>query len=129
MTDFLLWAYILNAAIIITHEIDSAYWKEWELFGMPGGPGFFVLIHVPLVSAILFGLVELSKGSETGIIISLLLSLVGIGGFIIHSYFLRKGRKEFSTPASLAILFGMLVFSVVQAFLTVERMALLQQMI
>lgn len=29
--------YLLNFALLFTHEIDSAYWKEWDLFGIPGG--------------------------------------------------------------------------------------------
>jgi len=24
--------YLANTALLIAHEIDSAYWKEWELF-------------------------------------------------------------------------------------------------
>ena len=27
----------LNFALLVTHQIDSAYWKEWELFHLPGG--------------------------------------------------------------------------------------------
>lgn len=35
------WIYLLNASVLITHEIDSANWHEWEIFGIPGGhPGF-----------------------------------------------------------------------------------------
>jgi len=26
--------YLLNGAILLTHEIDSAYWQEWQLFGI-----------------------------------------------------------------------------------------------
>lgn len=33
-TPLLQWLYLLNAAALITHEIDSAYWREWELFGI-----------------------------------------------------------------------------------------------
>jgi len=37
MADLLLWLYLANAVLLINHEIDSAYWKEWELFKLPGG--------------------------------------------------------------------------------------------
>jgi len=30
------WLYMVNAVLLILHEIDSAYWKEWELFKMRG---------------------------------------------------------------------------------------------
>ena len=29
MEDTLFWLYLVNAVILIVHEIDSAYWKEW----------------------------------------------------------------------------------------------------
>ena len=29
--------YLINATLLIVHEIDSAYWEEWKLFGLPGG--------------------------------------------------------------------------------------------
>ena len=32
MFELLFWLYLVNAVLLITHEIDSAYWKEWELF-------------------------------------------------------------------------------------------------
>jgi hypothetical protein len=25
----LFWIYLINAILLINHEIDSAYWKEW----------------------------------------------------------------------------------------------------
>jgi len=37
MADFLFWLYLSNSILLINHEIDSAYWKEWELFKLPGG--------------------------------------------------------------------------------------------
>ena len=41
-TPMLLWLYLLNAAVLITHEIDSAYWHEWVLVA---GGLFAVIIH------------------------------------------------------------------------------------
>ena len=32
MEQLLLWLYLADAVLLITHEIDSAYWKEWNLF-------------------------------------------------------------------------------------------------
>src|SRR3990170_2403138 len=39
--------YLLNTALLSTHEIDSAFWKEWELFGLPLAAGgvFAFAIH------------------------------------------------------------------------------------
>ena len=49
MPDRLLWLYLTNAVLLINHEIDSAYWKEWELFRLPGGIAGFLLLHSPLL--------------------------------------------------------------------------------
>ncbi|MFA9496698.1 MAG: DUF6713 family protein, partial [Candidatus Bathyarchaeota archaeon] len=48
--------YLINATLLIVHEIDSAYWEEWKLFGLPGGLQGFLLIHIPLIALILYGL-------------------------------------------------------------------------
>ena len=48
-TPLLLWLYLLNAAVLITHEIDSAYWHEWDLFGIPGGIQFFLVLKRSMV--------------------------------------------------------------------------------
>ena len=29
--------FLLNATVLITHQIDAAFWHEWELFHIPGG--------------------------------------------------------------------------------------------
>ena len=29
--------YVANLVVLIAHEIDSSYWHEWELFGLPDG--------------------------------------------------------------------------------------------
>ena len=57
MWDILFWFYLTNAVLLILHEIDSAYWKEWELFRLPGGVAGFLLVHVPILYLVLYGLV------------------------------------------------------------------------
>jgi hypothetical protein len=120
MSDFLFWLYFCNAVLLIIHEIDSAYWKEWELFHLPGGITGFLLLHFPLLAVILYGLIEVRQESRAGLIFSLVLSLGGIFAFAIHTYFIRKGRPEFKTPMSLGILIAILVLSVVQSIVTLR---------
>lgn len=119
MFEILTWIYVANAVLLINHEIDSAYWKEWELFKLPGGIGGFLIIHFPLLFIILFGLVETVKQTHAGLIFSLLLSAGGLFAFSIHTYFLKKGRHEFKTPVSRFILSATLVVSLIQAAITI----------
>ena len=122
MNNFLLWIYIANAVMIIVHEIDSAYWHEWDLFGLPGGITGFLLLHIPLVGLVLYGLVEVANVSFTGHVISLVLSCGGLFALCAHGYFLVKGRDEFKTPVSLFILGSAGGFSLVQMVVTVMVM-------
>ena len=120
--DYLFWLYLINATLLINHEIDSAYWKEWELFKLPGGITGFLLIHFVLLFVILYGLVLVARHSMAGLIVSVILCLGGIFAFSIHTYFLKKGRSEFDSPISKFILIAMLIVSVVQLGVTVYYM-------
>ncbi len=118
MSDILFWIYLANAILLINHEIDSAYWKEWDIFKLPGGISGFLIIHFPLLFLVLYGLVLVYKGSFSGLIFSLILSLSGIFAFCIHIFFIKRGRHEFKTPVSLFILSATLIVSIIQGTLT-----------
>jgi hypothetical protein len=105
--------------LLILHEIDSAYWKEWELFRLPGGVTAFLLVHIPILLLVLYGLVLVSQRTFAGLILSLILGFAGVFAFSIHIYFIRRGRDEFKSPVSVAILVATLVLSLVQIAITV----------
>ena len=115
----LFWLYLTNAILLIIHEIDSAFWKEWELFKLPGGISGFLILHFPLLFLILYGLVLVAEQSFLGLIVSLILSAGGIFAFCIHTVFIRKGRHEFNTSISRSILTLMLGVSTIQAAVTI----------
>jgi len=122
MAELLLWLYLVNSVLLINHEIDSAYWKEWELFKLPGGITGFLLLHFPLLLFILYGLILVSKHSASGLFFSFILCSGGIFAFIIHTYFLRKGRREFDKPISKCILIAILFVSIIQLVVTLYVM-------
>ncbi|MFH2011238.1 MAG: DUF6713 family protein [Pseudomonadota bacterium] len=121
MSDLLLWLYLINSVLLINHEIDSAYWREWELFKLPGEITGFLLLHFPLLFIVLLGLVLIVKNSFWGFILSLLLCLGGVFAFVIHTYFLEQGRKEFDRPISKLILLLTLLVSLIQMVVTVFK--------
>jgi hypothetical protein len=123
MADFLFWLYLLNSVLLINHEIDSAYWKEWELFKLPGGITGFLLLHFPLLFVVLYGLAMVAGRSFAGLVFSIILILGGIFAFVIHTYFLKKGRNEFNTGVSKFILWSTLFVSSVQLTVTISLMA------
>ena len=118
MAEVLVWVYLINAMLLINHEIDSAYWKEWDLFGLPGGITGFLIVHFPLLFLILYGLVLVYQRATAGLILSLVLSLGGLFAFTIHTYFIKRGRDEFKAPISLFILIAALIVSLFQLVIT-----------
>ena len=119
MFDVLFWVYLVNAVLLINHEIDSAYWREWKLFRLPGGISFFLILHFFILFIILFGLIQVFRESLAGLWLSLLLALGSIFAFSIHMYFIKMGRDEFKLPISLFILISLLPVSLVQLGITI----------
>lgn len=112
----LFWIYLFNAVLLIDHEIDSAYWQEWKLFKIPEQYGIssFLILHLPLLLLILWGLILIRDGSTWGLILSIVLSAGGLFAFIFHYYHLRRGRVEFDTIISRALLVSTLLVSLIQ---------------
>jgi len=118
MQSLLFFVYVINAVLLINHEIDSAYWQEWKLFHLPGGESGFLLIHFPLLFVVLYGLLKVRQADPVGLLFSFLLAGGGFFAFFIHRYFIRKGNPEFKTAMSQFILNGTLLVSAAQMLLT-----------
>ncbi len=108
------WLYLLNAAVLITHEIDSAYWHEWDLFGIPSGIQVFLGLNLLIVLLILYGYQALLIGRGAGLFFSWLLAAGGLFAAGAHSFFLARGNEAFTLPASLGLLGATLVLSLGQ---------------
>ena len=119
MFEILFWLYLINSVLLINHEIDSAYWQEWDLFKLPGGITFFLIIHFPIIFIILYGLVLVFQHSLAGLWFSLALGLAGVFAFAIHMFFIKQGREEFKLPISLFILVALLFVSLAQTGVTI----------
>jgi hypothetical protein len=122
--DLLFWIYLINATILIIHEIDSAYWQEWKLINpdVTAGIKGFLILHFPMILAILLGLVFVYDNKFTGLIFSLILSAGGLFAFFFHFYHLRKGKPEFNTILSKGLIFSTFVISIFQIILTIIKM-------
>lgn len=120
MNQILLWTYISNLVFLSCHEIDSAYWKEWKLFGIKNESAIqgFVIFHVPVLFIFMAGIIWLYEENPAGLIMSLIMSFSGIFAFFFHFYHLIKGRKEFNNITSKVILIIIGLASLFQAYLT-----------
>ena len=122
MRETLFWLYLANAVVLINHEIESAYWKEWELFRLPGGITGFLIIHFPVLFVMLYGLTLLKDGGTAGLIVSLLVASGGIFAFCAHTWFIRRGNTQFTLPVSRLMLAATLDLSIAQGALTLYLM-------
>ena len=113
--------YVANASVLLTHQIDAAYWHEWELFGLPGGAPFFVLTNVPMVFVVVWGAYALALNRTAGIVMSWALVASGLIAFGLHGFLLARGHAAFDAPVSLALLGATLVISVAQGIVLATR--------
>lgn len=120
MIKILFWIYLINSTFLINHEIDSAYWKEWNLFKIKGGINTFLIIHFPLLFFVLYGLIQVNNQTYTGLIFSLILSIIGIFAFTIHMIFIKKGHQEFKKVVSIFILVSIFMLSLMQFMITLS---------
>jgi hypothetical protein len=117
----LLFAYLVNASLVLCHEIDSAYWQEWQLFHLPGGPADFVAMHLIVVPLILVGLVLVARDSAQARWWAIPIGIAGTLGCLVHLAFLALGNTSFSTPFSVAL---MVVFGLSSVALTIIAMSI-----
>jgi hypothetical protein len=115
--------YLLNAAVLITHEIDSAYWREWELLGIPGGIQVFLGLNLLLVALVLYGQQGLAFGRASGLVASWVLVAGGFFAVLVHAFFLLQGSKAFLNLASLALLTATCALSAYQAVALIRAKA------
>lgn len=126
---------MINTILIITHEIDAAYWKEWKLFSNLGnwrpfrllaessdqtGLTIFLLAHLPLLFVLLYGLILVSNGG--GLWYSLFFSSFLVIHFFVHWVTNKKSRAEFTWPVSHVIFWSTLFVSIGQLAITIVIM-------
>ncbi|MFH0926658.1 MAG: DUF6713 family protein [bacterium] len=119
MGNILAWVYFVNFVFLANHEIDAAFWKEWDLFRLPGGLNGYLLFNFLVTPLFAYGLILVFWQTTGGVIFSLIMSFTGIFTFGIHTYFIKKGRDEFNVPMSLFILRGILIVSLIQGLVAI----------
>jgi len=102
-------------SLLFAHEVDSGYWREWELFHLPGGISLFVVLHIAMGALLLAGFRSVVLRERAARAWSLLLAAGGTFAFCIHMTFIGLGHEQFRRPASVGVLAALLVVSVALA--------------
>jgi uncharacterized protein DUF6713 len=118
--DWLARLYVLNSALLFTHEIDSGFWREWELFRLPGGVSGFLAANFALIVVTQLGFrsVVLRKASRR--LWAVLLATAGIVAAVVHGAFLAAGTSQFGTATSMGLLATWFAGSILQ-FAVIRR--------
>lgn len=91
--------YITTCILLILHEIESAYEKEWEILRLPGGITGFLLMHIPILAAMFCGLYWLDRDLPAGNIISIVVGAGGLLPLAVHKIVVYR-KDAFNKPVS-----------------------------
>ena len=108
----LIFVYILNVTLLILHEIESGYEKEWEILKLPGKITGFLLLHIPILFALFYGLYGMIQYPQTRVVISFIAGTAGFIPFLVHKILVKR-KEHFNKPVSNWIIFGNIVTGIV----------------
>ncbi|WP_332853732.1 DUF6713 family protein [Duganella sp. S19_KUP01_CR8] len=109
--------FLMNAAVLITHQIDAAYWHEWELFHLPGGNQLNLLLNLPIIALVLYAQGQVRANSSLAQRCYQLMIFLGFLTVAIHSAFFAFGAEAFMQPMSIALLAATAILSIGQLLL------------
>ena len=105
-------SYFVTMLALILHQIDAAYWQEWEMFFLPGGVQGFLLFNILAIPVLLVGYRSVLLGTVNAVFFAKVCAGLGLITFLIHAGFGLAGYHQFHLPASISILILCLVSSV-----------------
>jgi hypothetical protein len=109
---------ILNLALVLTHQVDGAYWHEWEMFQLPGGIQLNNFINLLTFTALLYLFVPVVQRKASGIKCSLIIAVISALVLPTHVGFAIAGYQQFHLPFSIFIIVATFVLSILQIVLT-----------
>jgi len=111
--------YMINAMLLLLHEIESAYENECEILNLPGVITGFLLLHIPIIILLFYGLIEIERNSAIGLIGGILFGIGGVIPFIVHKL-VFKTPDQFNLPVSNAIIYINILSGIGLLFLSVR---------
>ena len=111
--------YILNATLLILHEIESSFEKEWEILKLPGEITGFLILHIPVIFLLFYGLLEIGKQTLTGLTIGIITGLCGLIPFLVHKVFIKR-KGYFNLAASNSIIYSNILTGIALIVLSIR---------
>jgi len=107
---------LLNVGFLLVHQIDSAFWREWDMFGLAGGNQLNLVLNVPIVLFVVYAYGKVAMSPQASAAWQYLIAALGFVTLIVHSVFFAAGRSEFAQPASLVIFAAIAICSCAQLY-------------
>lgn len=111
--------YAINATLLLLHEIESAYEKEWELLKLPGKITGFIILHVPIILLLFYGLLEIEKLTSVGLIIGIIAGIGGIVPFLVHKVFVKR-KEHYNLLVSNVLIYLNIISGIITVALSVH---------
>ena len=108
----LIFFYILNATLLILHEIESSYEKEWNILKLPGGITGFIIFHIPIMFILFYGLYCIIQYPQFKTIVSIIMGFVGLIPFIVHKIIVKR-KEYFNKKISNFLIFGNIISGII----------------
>ena len=100
--------YILNVTLLLLHEIESSYEKEWEILKLPGKITGFIIFHIPILFLLFYGLYCIIQYPQIKTIISIIMGIASFIPFLVHKIFFNK-KGYFNKPISNIVIYGNII--------------------
>ena len=97
-------SYLSTLCLLVLHQIDAAYWREWEMFRLPGGIQGYLLFNLVAIPALLLGYAEVVLGGTKAVLFASACAALGILTFLIHAGFALAGFDQFHLPFSIVLI-------------------------
>lgn len=117
--EFITVVYIFNATLLLLHEIESAFEREWEILGLPGKITGFLIMHIPIILLLFYGVLEVERHTMTGMVFGVVTGMLGLAPFLIHRVFVRRVGR-FDLLLSRSILYFNVITGIGLFFLSLQ---------
>ena len=85
---------LANAALLAVHQIDSAFWHEWDMFGLPGGNQLNLILNIPLVGLVIHAYGRVASDAGAARRWQILIAALGFLTVGIHTAFSRRAAQN-----------------------------------
>jgi hypothetical protein len=112
---------VLNLTLLIAHQIDAAYWHEWDMFALPGGIQLFNFLNILIFLVALACFVAVIQRKASGFFCSLTIAAMSSLVLPIHTGFALAGYKQFDLPFSIFLIGCTFLTSIAQVVFTLKQ--------